>query len=175
MGHDRTGPKITVGFKGKLCAQGTIHHGFMPPFNRHTDRTSETYRGHRRQQVFILTSIMGVAYSKGLSKDSCWSYPDAVIPVVKHFAAHRSPLSGFNTASFVEYGRREMIGKQFVPFTAAFELGGARDVIMFAFCSLLSTRSSYYLVLRAYNDIGGVPSAVSKSSFVRVLCHYLIT
>jgi hypothetical protein len=32
---------------------------------------------------FVLTSHMGVAFSSGLSKNSTWSDPDAVIPVMK--------------------------------------------------------------------------------------------
>ncbi|ROW11925.1 hypothetical protein VPNG_05177 [Cytospora leucostoma] len=36
----------------------------------------------------VLTSHMGVAYSSGLSKNGSWSAPDAVVPVMKHFAAH---------------------------------------------------------------------------------------
>jgi hypothetical protein len=31
----------------------------------------------------VLTSHMGVAYASGLSKDSTWSDPDAVVPVMK--------------------------------------------------------------------------------------------
>lgn len=31
----------------------------------------------------VLTSHMGVAFSSGLSKNSTWSDPDAVIPVMK--------------------------------------------------------------------------------------------
>lgn len=31
----------------------------------------------------VLTSHMGVAFSSGLSKNSSWSDPDAVIPVMK--------------------------------------------------------------------------------------------
>ena len=31
----------------------------------------------------VLTAHMGVAFSKGLSKNSSWSDPDAVIPVMK--------------------------------------------------------------------------------------------
>jgi hypothetical protein len=40
----------------------------------------------------FLTSIMGASYCKGLSKNSTWSDPDAVIPVMKvsHAAAFPS-------------------------------------------------------------------------------------
>lgn len=31
----------------------------------------------------VLTSHMGVAYASGLSKNSTWSDPDAVVPVMK--------------------------------------------------------------------------------------------
>jgi hypothetical protein len=31
----------------------------------------------------VLTSHMGVAYASGLSKNSSWSEPDAVVPVMK--------------------------------------------------------------------------------------------
>lgn len=45
----------------------------------------------RRTKIFpedfgedkLLTSHMGVAYASGLSKNSTWSDPDAVVPVMK--------------------------------------------------------------------------------------------
>jgi len=54
----------------------------------------------------VLTSHMGVAYAAGLSKNSTWKGLDAVVPVVKHFAAHGAPQSGLNAAPFMGHGNR---------------------------------------------------------------------
>jgi hypothetical protein len=49
----------------------------------------------------VLTSIMGASYAKGLSKNSTWSDPDAVIPVMKvsntclHFSVLIHPIVSF--------------------------------------------------------------------------------
>ncbi|KAF7331116.1 Glycoside hydrolase family 3 protein [Mycena venus] len=56
---------------------------------------------------FVLTSHMGVAYASGLSKNGSWADPDAVVPVVKHFAAHGSPRGGLNAAPFIGRGSRQ--------------------------------------------------------------------
>ncbi|KAI1277641.1 glycoside hydrolase family 3 protein [Xylaria sp. FL0933] len=78
----------------------------------------------------ILTSYMGVAYSSGLSKDGSWSDPDAVVPVLKHFAAHGSPQEGHNAAPFMGHGNRQVLQDLLTPFKAAIQLGGARGVLM---------------------------------------------
>ncbi|KAI1310888.1 glycoside hydrolase family 3 protein [Xylaria venustula] len=78
----------------------------------------------------ILTSYMGVAYSSGLSKNGSWSDPDAVVPVLKHFAAHGSPQGGRNAAPFMGHGNRQVLQDLLTPFKAAIQLGGARGVLM---------------------------------------------
>ncbi|KAK8059093.1 glycoside hydrolase family 3 protein [Apiospora saccharicola] len=90
----------------------------------------------------ILTSHMGVAYSSGLSKNSSWSEPDAVVPVMKHFAAHGSPQSGRNAAPFMGHGNRQVLQDLLTPFKAAVQLGGARGVMM------------------AYNEFDNIPASV---------------
>ncbi|KAL9097264.1 MAG: hypothetical protein Q9165_000691 [Trypethelium subeluteriae] len=78
----------------------------------------------------ILTSHMGVAYASGLSKNSSWSEPDAVVPVMKHFAAHGSPRAGHNAAPFMGRGVRQVLAEMLVPFKAAVDLGGVKGVMM---------------------------------------------
>ncbi|KAK0440864.1 glycoside hydrolase family 3 protein [Desarmillaria tabescens] len=78
----------------------------------------------------VLTSHMGVAFASGLSKNGSWSDPDAVVPVVKHFAAHGSPHGGINAASFMGHGMRQVMMEMLVPFKAGLDLGGARGVMM---------------------------------------------
>ncbi|KAK7957328.1 Glycoside hydrolase family 3 [Apiospora aurea] len=90
----------------------------------------------------ILTSHMGVAYSSGLSKNSSWAEPDAVVPVVKHFAAHGSPQSGRNAAPFMGHGNRQVLQDLLTPFKAAVQLGGAKGVMM------------------AYNEFDDIPAHV---------------
>ncbi|KAK8079408.1 Glycoside hydrolase family 3 [Apiospora hydei] len=90
----------------------------------------------------ILTSHMGVAYSSGLSKNSSWSEPDAVVPVMKHFAAHGSPQSGRNAAPFMGHGNRQVLQDLLTPFKAAVQLGGAKGVMM------------------AYNEFDDIPAHV---------------
>ncbi|KAI0512610.1 glycoside hydrolase family 3 protein [Xylaria bambusicola] len=89
-----------------------------------------------------LTSHMGVAYSSGLSKNGSWSEPDAVAPVLKHFAAHGSPQEGHNAAPFMGHGNRQVLQDLLTPFKAAIQLGGARGVMM------------------AYNEFDDVPAHV---------------
>ncbi|KAI2616353.1 glycoside hydrolase family 3 protein [Hypoxylon sp. NC1633] len=90
----------------------------------------------------VLTSHMGVAYSSGLSKNSSWSEPDAVVPVVKHFAAHGAPQSGHNTAPFMGHGNRQVLQDLMMPFKAAIQLGGVKGVLM------------------AYNEFDDIPAHV---------------
>jgi beta-glucosidase-like glycosyl hydrolase len=99
----------------------------------------------------VLTAHMGVAFSSGLSKNSSWAEPDAVIPVMKvcatrcnvptrdckliflviqHFAAHGSPQGGHNAAPFMGYGTRQVLQEMLVPFKAAVDLGGVKGVMM---------------------------------------------
>ncbi|KAI0385456.1 glycoside hydrolase family 3 protein [Hypomontagnella monticulosa] len=90
----------------------------------------------------VLTSHMGVAYSSGLSKNGSWSEPDAVVPVMKHFAAHGAPQSGHNAAPFMGHGNRQVVQDLLTPFKAAIQLGGARGVMM------------------AYNELDDIPAHV---------------
>ena len=92
---------------------------------------------------YVLTSHMGVAYASGLSKNKSWARPDAVVPVMKHFAAHGAPQSGLNAAPFMSHGNREVLDKLLVPFKAVVDLGGARGVLM------------------AYSELDDVPSSVN--------------
>ncbi|KAF2170658.1 glycoside hydrolase family 3 protein [Zasmidium cellare ATCC 36951] len=91
----------------------------------------------------ILTSHLGVAYASGLSKNSSWGEPDAVVPVMKHFAAHGAPQGGLNAAPWMGHGNREVLQNLLTPFKAAVELGGARGVLM------------------AYSELDDVPSHVN--------------
>ncbi|KAF7300961.1 Glycoside hydrolase family 3 protein [Mycena indigotica] len=91
---------------------------------------------------FVLTSHIGVAYAKGLSKNGSLSDPDAVAPVVKHFAAHGSPRGGLNAAPFVGRGYRQVMQELLVPFKAVLDLGGARGVMM------------------SYNELDEIPAVV---------------
>lgn len=90
----------------------------------------------------LLTSHMGVAMSRGLSRDGNWSRSDSVVPVVKHFAAHGSPQGGINGAPTVVLGRRQVMQMMLRPFKAVLDLGGARGVMM------------------AYSELDGIPSHV---------------
>ncbi|KAI1490159.1 glycoside hydrolase family 3 protein [Biscogniauxia mediterranea] len=78
----------------------------------------------------VLTSHMGVAYASGLSKNGSWSEPDAVAPVMKHFAAHGAPQCGHNAAPFMGHGNRQVMQDLLTPFKAAVELGGVKGVMM---------------------------------------------
>ncbi|KAF2087806.1 glycoside hydrolase family 3 protein [Saccharata proteae CBS 121410] len=90
----------------------------------------------------VLTSHMGVSYASGLSKNSSWSDPDAVVPVMKHFAAHGAPQAGLNAAPWMGRGNREVLEELLLPFKAVVELGGVRGVLM------------------AYNEVDDVPAHV---------------
>ncbi|TFY75437.1 hypothetical protein EWM64_g8574, partial [Hericium alpestre] len=91
---------------------------------------------------FVLTTHMGVAYASGLSKNGSWSEPDAVVPIMKHFAGHGSPQGGLNAAPYTGFGWRQIQSEMLVPFKAVVELGGARGVMM------------------AYHDIDGIPAVI---------------
>ncbi|KAJ7661448.1 glycoside hydrolase family 3 protein [Mycena polygramma] len=92
---------------------------------------------------FVLTSHMGVVYASGLSKNGSWAEPDAVVPVMKHFAAHGSARGGLNAAPFMGRGSRQVLMEMLVPFKAVFDLGGAKGVMM------------------AYNELDEVPAVVN--------------
>ncbi|KAH8926958.1 glycoside hydrolase family 3 protein [Atractiella rhizophila] len=83
---------------------------------------------------FVLTSHIGVSYSSGLSKNGSWSDEDAVIPVMKHFAAHGSGRGGINSGSFLGRGTRQVIFEMLTPFKAVFDKGGVRGVMMYVPC-----------------------------------------
>ncbi|KAJ7135673.1 glycoside hydrolase family 3 protein [Mycena epipterygia] len=91
---------------------------------------------------FVHTALMGVAFASGLSKNGSWADPDAVVPVLKHFAAYGSPRSGLNAAPFMGRGLREVMQEMLVPFKAAIDLGGARGVMM------------------SYNELDEIPASV---------------
>lgn len=95
----------------------------------------------------VLTSHMGVAYSSGLSKNASWSEPDAVVPVMKHFAAHGAPQAGRNAAPFMGHGNRQVFQDLVTPFKAAIDLGGVRGVMM------------------AYNEFDDVPAHVNPKLY----------
>lgn len=91
----------------------------------------------------VLTSLMGVAYASGLSKNGSWSDSDAVVPVMKHFAAYGAPQSGLNAAPWMGRGNREILEELLMPFKAVVDLGGVRGVMM------------------AYNELDDIPAHVS--------------
>ncbi|KAK3677369.1 hypothetical protein LTR78_002907 [Recurvomyces mirabilis] len=95
----------------------------------------------------IFTSHMGVAYASGLSKNSSWSQQDAVVPVMKHFAAHGAPQGGLNTAPFMGHGNRQVLQDLLMPFKAAVDLGGVKGVMM------------------AYSSWDGIPSGVHPALY----------
>lgn len=95
----------------------------------------------------VLTSHMGVAHCSGLSKNGSWSDPDAVVPVVKHFAAHGSPQAGRNAAPFMGHGNRQVFQDLLTPFRAVIQLGGARGVMM------------------AYNEFDDIPAHVNPKLY----------
>ncbi|KAF9259836.1 glycoside hydrolase family 3 protein [Marasmius fiardii PR-910] len=78
----------------------------------------------------VLTSHLGVAYSSGLSKNGSWSDPDAVFPIMKHFAGHGSPQGGINAAPFMGRGNRQLMMEMLIPFRDAVQKGFAKGVMM---------------------------------------------
>ncbi|KAL0564475.1 hypothetical protein V5O48_017569, partial [Marasmius crinis-equi] len=78
----------------------------------------------------VLTSHMGVAYASGLSKNGSWSDPDAVVPVMKHFAAHGSPQGGINAAPYMGRGNRQLMMEMLIPFRDVVQKGFAKGVMM---------------------------------------------
>ncbi|KAF9467108.1 family 3 glycoside hydrolase [Collybia nuda] len=106
-----------------------IHACFSPVLDLAKDprwgRAQEDYG-----EDFVLTSHIGVAYASGLSKNGSWSEPDAVVPVMKHFAAHGSPRGGLNTAPFMGRGIRQVLSEMLVPFKAVVQLAGVKGVMM---------------------------------------------
>ncbi|ROV97387.1 hypothetical protein VMCG_06866 [Cytospora schulzeri] len=95
----------------------------------------------------VLTSHMGVAHCSGLSKNGSWSDPEAVVPVMKHFAAHGSPQAGRNAAPFMGHGNRQVFQDLLTPFRAVVQLGGARGVMM------------------AYNEFDDIPAHVNPKLY----------
>ncbi|KAJ7206846.1 glycoside hydrolase family 3 protein [Mycena pura] len=109
------------------------------------DLGKETRWGRTQEawgEDFVHTALMGAAFSSGLSKNSSWADPDAVVPVLKHFAAYGSPRSGLNAAPSMLRGLREVMQEMLVPFKAAIDLGGARGVMM------------------SYNELDEIPASV---------------
>ncbi|KAF2008793.1 glycoside hydrolase family 3 protein [Aaosphaeria arxii CBS 175.79] len=91
----------------------------------------------------ILTSKMGVAFSSGLSKNGSWDRPDAIVPVMKHFAAHGSPQGGSNGSPYMGHGNREVLEEHLLPFKSVVDLGGVGGVMM------------------AYHELDDIPSHVN--------------
>ncbi|KAH8675919.1 glycoside hydrolase family 3 protein [Xylariales sp. PMI_506] len=118
-----------------------IHACFSPVLDLGLDpRWGRMQEGWGEDKV--LTSLMGVAYSSGLSKNGSWADPEAVVPVMKHFAAHGSPQSGRNAAPFMGHGNRQIMQDLLMPFKAAVELGGVGGIMM------------------AYNELDDIPASV---------------
>lgn len=90
----------------------------------------------------ILTAHMGVAFSSGLSKNGSWGESDAIVPVMKHFAAHGAPQGGSNGAPYTGHGMREVLEEHLLPFREAVHKGGVGGVMM------------------AYHELDDVPSHV---------------
>ncbi|KAI0314760.1 glycoside hydrolase family 3 protein [Amylostereum chailletii] len=114
-----------------------IHACFSPVL----DLGKDTRWGRAQEGLgedFVLTTHMGVAYAQGLSKNSSWSEPDAVIPIMKHFAAHGSPSGGINAGPYTGFGPRQVMSEMLVPFKA---------------------------VVQAYHDIDGVPCPVNTDLY----------
>ncbi|CAG8961854.1 hypothetical protein HYFRA_00014045 [Hymenoscyphus fraxineus] len=78
----------------------------------------------------LLTSQMGVAMASGMSKNSSWDRDDAVVPVMKHFAAHGSVQGGVNGGPSMILGYRQLLETMLRPFKAVVELGGIKGVMM---------------------------------------------
>lgn len=95
----------------------------------------------------LLTAQMGVAFSSGLSKNGSLAAQDAVVPVLKHFAAHGAPAAGRNAAPFMGRGNRQVFQDLVVPFKAAVQLGGAKGIMM------------------AYNEFDDVPAHVNPKLY----------
>ncbi|KAF2116384.1 family 3 glycoside hydrolase [Lophiotrema nucula] len=91
----------------------------------------------------ILTSHMGIAFASGLSKNGSWAEQDAVVPVMKHFAAHGAPQGGSNGAPYMGHGNREVLEEHMLTFKSAVDKGGVRGVMM------------------AYHELDDVPSHVN--------------
>jgi beta-glucosidase-like glycosyl hydrolase len=89
----------------------------------------------------LLTSHMGVAMASGLSNNGSWS-EDAVVPVMKHFAAHGSPQGGINGAPSMVLGTRQVLMNMLRPFKAVIDLAGVRGVMM------------------AYSELDSIPSHI---------------
>ncbi|KAF1957192.1 glycoside hydrolase family 3 protein [Byssothecium circinans] len=98
----------------------------------------------------ILTSHMGVAFSSGMSKNGSWEEKDAVVPVMKHFAAHGAPQGGSNGAPFVGHGNREVLEEHLLPFKSVVDRGGVGGVMM------------------AYHELDDVPSHVSPLLYAQL-------
>ncbi|KAJ7584971.1 glycoside hydrolase family 3 protein [Mycena floridula] len=96
---------------------------------------------------FVLTSSMGVAYASGLSKNGSWSDEDAVVPVMKHFAAHGSSSRGLNGAPSMLHGMRQVMQEMLIPFRDVVQRGGVKGVMM------------------AYSELDEVPSHVHPALY----------
>lgn len=79
----------------------------------------------------------------GLSKNGSLSDPDAVAPVVKHFAAHGSGQGGINGAPSMVLGTRQVMENMLRPFKATMDLGGVKGVMM------------------AYSELDAIPSHIN--------------
>ncbi|KAF7289794.1 Glycoside hydrolase family 3 protein [Mycena indigotica] len=103
------------------CLAPVLDLGKEPRWGRVQEAWGEDY---------VHTALMGIQFARGLSKNGSWADPDAVVPVMKHFAAYGSPKSGLNAAPHMGRGLREVMQEMLVPFKAVVDLGFARGVMM---------------------------------------------
>ncbi|KAE8443991.1 hypothetical protein EG329_001120 [Mollisiaceae sp. DMI_Dod_QoI] len=115
------------------CLSPVLDLGLEPRWGRGMEAWGED---------MLLTSYMGVAMASGMSKNGSWNRPDAVAPVVKHFAAHGSGQGGINGAPSMLLGTRQVWQSMLRPFKAVIDLGGAKGVMM------------------AYSELDDIPSHV---------------
>ncbi|RSL60448.1 hypothetical protein CEP54_006720 [Fusarium duplospermum] len=120
---------------GKESRSIGIHACFSPVLD-----VAKEPRYGRSQETFgedyVLVSHMGVAYASGLSKNGALSDPDAVVPVLKHFAGHGSPIGGLHSNSAATRGRRELLSETLIPFKAALDLAGGVKGIMMSYTAV---------------------------------------
>ncbi|KAF2706004.1 glycoside hydrolase family 3 protein [Pleomassaria siparia CBS 279.74] len=98
----------------------------------------------------VLTSHMGIAFSAGLSKNGSWAEQDAIVPVMKHFAAHGAPQGGSNGAPYMGHGNREVLEEHLLPFKSVVDKGGVGGVMM------------------AYHELDDVPSHVNPMLYAQL-------
>ncbi|MCB9137073.1 MAG: glycoside hydrolase family 3 C-terminal domain-containing protein [Caldilineaceae bacterium] len=123
-----------------------VHHGLAPVLDIARDP-----RWGRIEETFgedpYLTARMGVAYVRGLQSED-WS--QGVVATGKHFVGYSAPEGGLNWAP-AHLGEREMREIYLAPFEAAVQEAGLASM------------------MNAYQEIDGVPCAVSKRLLTDIL------